>query len=200
MDISKTVTIRPADTDDAPYLLDIYSYYVENTAVSFEYTPPSLEEFRRRMCDTLKNYPYLVAESDRPIGYIYAGRFRTRAAYDLSAETSIYIDRAYHRQGIGRRLYEKLESILLMQNVTNIYAGASSPTEDNDQYLTRNSELFHNAIGYRTTARFHRCGNKFGRWYDLIETEKIIAEHISPPGEFIPFPEIKDMVLRSGII
>lgn len=37
--------IRAVTTDDAGRLLKIYSYYVENTAITFEYDPPTLEEF-----------------------------------------------------------------------------------------------------------------------------------------------------------
>ena len=39
------VKIRIAKKEDAPALLEIYSYYVKNNAVSFEYEVPSLEEF-----------------------------------------------------------------------------------------------------------------------------------------------------------
>ena len=44
-----TVLIRDAKLSDAPRLLEIYSYYVKNTAITFEYNVPSLEEFRHRM-------------------------------------------------------------------------------------------------------------------------------------------------------
>ena len=99
-------------------------------------------------------------------GYVYAGRFRTRAAYDWSVETSIYLDTKYQRLGLGRTLYERLEEILRKQNVTNLYAALADPTEE-DEYLTRNSERFHEAMGYKTVARYKNCGSKFGRWYNL---------------------------------
>ena len=56
--------IRPARPEDAEALLKIYSYYVLNTAVSYEYDAPSLEEFRGRIENTLKKYPYLLAERE----------------------------------------------------------------------------------------------------------------------------------------
>ena len=80
------ITIRTATTDDAESLLSIYAWYVKHTAITFEYEVPSLEEFTRRISTTLKDYPYLVAEVDGDIaGYVYAGRFRTRAAFDWAA-------------------------------------------------------------------------------------------------------------------
>ena len=70
--------IRSASPDDAERLLEIYSYYVEKTAISFEYDVPDTEEFRSRITGTLEKYPYLVLEDEGIIkGYAYAGVFRT---------------------------------------------------------------------------------------------------------------------------
>ena len=76
------ITIRTATISDAPEILDIYGYYVANTAISMEYDVPSLAEFEKRVENTLENYPYLVAEQNGKIlGYAYAGRFHERAAF-----------------------------------------------------------------------------------------------------------------------
>ena len=66
------VTIRIVNEQDAPELLKIYAPYVEKTAITFEYTVPSLEEFTERIRETLKRYPYIVAEREGEIlGYAY---------------------------------------------------------------------------------------------------------------------------------
>lgn len=184
------ITIRIAREADAQQLRDIYAYYVENTAITFEYEVPSLEEFTHRIRETLKNYPYLVAVVDGEIaGYIYAGRFRTRAAYDWCAAASIYLDKRYHRMGIGKLLYTRLEELLAKQNIVSVYAAVAEPVEE-DAYLTYNSKHFHEVIGYKTVARFQECGNKFGRWYSIIEMEKVIGVRTSPPKAFVPFDKI----------
>lgn len=68
------IEIRIACEEDAADLLEIYAYYVKNTAITFEHEVPTLEEFTGRIRETLKNYPYLVALIDgRIVGYIYAG-------------------------------------------------------------------------------------------------------------------------------
>ena len=54
--------IRYADAGDAARLLKIYAWYVENTAITFEYEVPSQEEFGARIENTLKTYPYPVLE------------------------------------------------------------------------------------------------------------------------------------------
>ena len=87
-------------------------------------------------------------------------------------------------------LYAELENILKQQNVINVYAGAADPVEE-DEYLTRNSEHFHESVGYNTVAKYHECGSKFGKWYNLIEMEKIIGKRTCPPKEFIPYAKLK---------
>ena len=49
------ITVRNAKLSDAPRILDIYTYYVENTVITFEYDVPSLEEFENRMIDIMKS-------------------------------------------------------------------------------------------------------------------------------------------------
>ena len=86
------MTIRLATVDDAEELLKIYGPYVTDTAITFEYDVPTLEEFRNRIIKTLSRYPYLVAEKNgKIIGYAYAGPFKERAAYQWAVETSLYV-------------------------------------------------------------------------------------------------------------
>ena len=166
--------IRSAVTDDAWRLLEIYSYYVEDTAISFEYDTPSLEEFRGRISQTLEKYPYLVAEENGVIkGYAYAGVFKGRAAYDHCCEVTIYLDRDSKGNGYGRALYEALEEALKKQGIMNLYACIGDPIVE-DEYLTKNSEKFHQHMGYTKVGEFHKCGYKFGRWYNMIWMEKIL--------------------------
>lgn len=189
--------IRIAKEDDAEELLKIYSYYVKNTAITFEQKVPSLDEFSNRIKETLINYPYLVAIVDgKIIGYIYASRFRTRESYICSAATSIYIEKSYQRKGIGKKLYSELCNILLKQNITNVYAGAADPIEE-DEYLTHNSEYFHKSMGFEIVAKYNKCAIKFGKWYNLIEMEKIIGEHSNQQKDFIPFKSLEKNFLCS---
>ena len=103
------IRIRPAKPEDAEKLLAIYAPYVEQTAITFEYEVPTVEEFRERIHNTLKKYPYLVAEQgEEPVGYAYVGPFHDRPAYDWAVETSIYVDQNKKRMGIGKKLHEAL--------------------------------------------------------------------------------------------
>ncbi|MCR5295398.1 MAG: GNAT family N-acetyltransferase [Lachnospiraceae bacterium] len=171
------MTIRSAKPEDAGGLLAIYAYYVEKTAITFEYDLPSEDEFRKRIENVLTKYPYLVlTEGSKIQGYAYAGVFKDRAAYDRSCEVTIYLDRAAQGRGYGRLLYEALEKKLKEMGILNLYACIGVPIVE-DEYLTRNSELFHQHMGYTKVGEFHKCGYKFGRWYDMIWMEKMIGEH-----------------------
>lgn len=54
------LTLRMAIPEDAPAMLAIYAPYVENTSITFEYVPPTVEEFTRRVEAVLPQYPWLV--------------------------------------------------------------------------------------------------------------------------------------------
>jgi phosphinothricin acetyltransferase len=170
------IQIRRAVPNDAQTLAALYGYYVEHTAISFEYRAPTPEEFRRRIVKTLERYPYLVLEEDGRIqGYAYAGPFGVREAYQYACEVSIYLERSARGRGYGRRLYEALEEQLIKQGIRNLYACIADPIEE-DEYLNRNSEEFHTHLGFEKVGTFHRCGYKFQRWYNMIWMEKLLFE------------------------
>ncbi len=169
--------IRSATINDARVLLDIYAPYVEQTAITFEYDVPSVKEFSNRIANTLDRYPYIVAEDETGIlGYAYAGVFKARAAYNHCVETSIYVKMNERGKGVGKQLYAELEHRLKAQGIINVNA-CISWIDTPDEYLTQQSPEFHSRLGYVKCAHFHKCGYKFGRWYDMIWMEKMIGEH-----------------------
>lgn len=166
--------IREANTEDSERLVEIYSYYVLNTAVSFEYEVPGVEEFRERIRKTKEKYPYLVCLKDNKIiGYVYAGAYSTREAYNWTVTTSIYIDKDYRRIGAGSMLYKALEEELKKQGIVNLLAGVAYIDEE-DEYLSHDSCKFHLREGYQKVAHMKSVGKKFDRWYDLLWYQKNI--------------------------
>ena len=171
------IELRTATINDAKEILAIYSPYVKNTAVSFEYEPPAIEEFRERIRNTLEKFPYLVAVCDGEIiGYAYAGQFHPRAAFLHSAELSVYLRQDMRGKGIGRKLYCEIEKILKNIGFINLYALVAY-AEEEDEYITHDSVIFHEVMGYKTVGRCKKCGYKFGRWYDMLYMEKFIGAH-----------------------
>ena len=198
-ELSNGITTRYAVPEDAKRLLEIYAPYVENTAITFEYDVPTLEEFIERIRHTLEKYPYIVALNNGTIvGYAYAGVFHEREAYsryiDVSThllyaslswntpaysrcvETSIYVDNNMKHIGIGGILHKALEDELRKDGFLNMYACIACPKKE-DEYLNRNSIEFHSHQGYRLVGEFYDCGYKFKRWYNMVWMEKLIGEH-----------------------
>lgn len=168
------MNIRFVERKDVRPIMEIYRYYIDNTDITFEYTLPTEEEFTQRILGVIEKYPYLVAEEDGVVlGYAYASDFKSRRAYDWSVETSIYVNKDGKRGGIGKALYEELEKRLKAQNIVNLYACITYPNET--------SEAFHRKFGYRTVARFEKCGFKFDRWLDMIWMEKHLSSHEENP-------------------
>ena len=184
------ISIRFAKPEDAKELLKIYAYYVTDTAISFETEVPSEEKFKLRIEEVLKSYPFIVAcKDDEILGYAYLHSFVGRKAYELSAETTIYLNPDKKKMGIGKKLYSVLEDIAKAQNITNLYS-CIGYVDKEDEYLNNNSVQFHEHIGFRMVGKFENCGHKFGRWYHMVWMEKIIGEH-KEIREFIKFEEMK---------
>lgn len=158
--------IRAAMPTDAADLLAIYAPYVRETLITFEYTVPTQAVFAQRIRHTLDNqYPYLVAEERGTIvGYAYASAFHPRAAYQWTAELSVYVSLAAHGRGIGRQLYAALEAALIAQGVVQAVACIAYPATG--------SITFHEKMGYQQVAHFKQVGYKFAQWVDVVWMQK----------------------------
>lgn len=179
------IQIRMATVEDAKVLLEIYKPYVEQTTITFEYEVPSIKEFASRIQNTLLRYPYLVAElGDEVVGYAYASPFKSRAAYDWSVETSIYVKQSIRGKGVGKKLYAALETYLKAQHIVNINACITYPN---------NASIgFHEQLGYKKVAHFTKCGYKLGQWCDMIWMEKMLGEHDEVPLPVCSIQEVLD--------
>lgn len=177
------IIIRDAVPEDAEALLAIYAPYIRDTAITFEYDVPSVEDFQHRIINISEKYPYLVAEEGgKIIGYAYAAPFHVRAACAWAVESSVYIDREKRKAGLGRRLYDALEAALKNMGIISLEACIAWPHEgQEDPYLTKDSVGFHTHLGFREVGHFKDIGSKFGRWYDLIWMEKLLGEHVPNP-------------------
>ena len=170
--MNSNLKIREANVSDAKRLVEIYAPYVKETAVSFEYKVPTVEEFEERIRHITEKYPYIVCLKDNKIvGYAYASAYSSREAYDWTAVSSIYVDKEFRRQGIGVLLYKELEERLRRQGIVNLLAGVAY-IEAEDKYLTNASYYFHTKMGYEKVAHMKAVGKKFGNWYDLIWLQK----------------------------
>ena len=178
--------IRLATEADIPAILDIYGPYVQTTAISFEYTVPTLEVFTQRFRNITAQFPWLVwEENGEVLGYAYGSAPFERAAFGWCSEASIYLRPDARGRGIGKALYAVLEALMRLQGYVKVYVlvtSANQPSVD-----------FHLACGYRHTACLPGCGFKFGNWYDLFWMEKMLNSVEMPTNPPIPFPAIVEI-------
>ena len=168
--MEEAVCVRAAAPEDAEQLLEIYTPFVisEDSSlsnVSFELAAPDVEEFRQRIQDISKQFPYLVGEVNGQIlGYVYCHPYRERLAYQWAVEVTIYLAPAGQGKGLGRLLYETMEKLLCLQGVTMAY---SCITVGNDHSIK-----MHEALGYCLIGTFTNSGYKNGQWLDTVWLEK----------------------------
>ena len=181
-----TTSFRIAVEGDAPCVAAIYAPYVLNSVISFESVPPDAEEFRARMAGCLTDYPWLIAEVDRQIaGYAYAGQHSGRAAYDWSANISVYLAAEHHRRGIGRRLYDMLIVLLRHQGYHSLFAGITLPNSA--------SVALHTALGMQEVGIYKEVGFKFGKWHDVMWLGMMISPPAIPTTRPTPFSALEDL-------
>lgn len=185
-------TIRLAAPGDAAGMLEIYAPYVRETVVTFEYEVPSPEEFRQRIAATLPRYPWLALENeDGVLGYAYAGRYQSRAAYQWDAEGSIYLAPPARGAGFAAPLYRCLMALLEAQGVRNFYGCITHPNPA--------SEGFHRKLGFADLAIYPQAGYKLGQWLDVLWSWRPLGEKTSPPAPFCPLGELAPAV-TAGIL
>lgn len=169
-------TVRAASPDDAADCAAIYRPYVENTAITFEVDVPTVAEMAARIDAARASHEWLVAEdtAGQVIGYAYAHAFNSRAAYQWSAETSIYLDSAHHRSGTGRKLYTELLLRLAQRGYRRAFAGITQPNES--------SNAFHRSFGFLDAGLYRRVGWKHDSWHDVAWMQLDLLATTDPDG------------------
>ena len=156
------MNVRPVSPDDAAALAAIYNYYVRETVISFETEALSVEQMRARIVQTAAEFPYLVCEQDgRVLGYACAHRWKERAAYNQTWESSIYLHHEWCARGMGRAL---MESLVPLCREAGCRALIACITAENQA-----SVAFHEALGFRQVSLFPAVGCKFGRLLDVVD-------------------------------
>ncbi|HVH31063.1 MAG TPA: arsinothricin resistance N-acetyltransferase ArsN1 family B [bacterium] len=178
------VIIRLATGNDATGILAIYAPIVRETAISFEVTPPDVNQMRQRIENTLGRFPWLVCvDGGQILGYAYASPHRERAAYQWSVDVSVYVDAQARRSGVGRSLYTSLLNLLDVQGFYNAYAGINLPNPA--------SVGLHEAVGFRLVGIYRSVGYKLGRWHDVGWWHRVVRAPHVPPDPPVEFARIR---------
>jgi phosphinothricin acetyltransferase len=152
--------LRPVREEDAPVICDIYNYYVEHSAVTFEEEPLSPRKMAERIRGIAGAYPYLVWEGEEGLtGYAYASRWKERVSYRFSVELSLYLRKGFEGRGMGTALMARLLEELRAQGLHLAVSGITLPN--------KRSVALHEKFGFEKAAHFREAGFKLGRWQDV---------------------------------
>ncbi len=161
--------VRDGTGADLPALTAIYNHYVVNTAVTFDLEPFAVHA-REAWLDryaTSGRYRLLVAvEGSEPVGYATSSRFREKAAYDTSVETTVYCHPDAVGRGVGSALYGRLFDVLAAADVHRALAGVTVPNEA--------SVALHRKFGFDEVGAFSEVGRKHGRYWDVQWFERAV--------------------------
>ena len=153
--------IRDVKLSDSERITEIYNYYIENTIITFEEIIVSNEEIKSRIKKIQKqNYPYIIyEENNKLLGYAYVDKWRQRSAFDITLETSIYIDKDYLNKGIGKVLYKELIDRTKKLNIHSLVGVISIPNKP--------SRKLHQELGFQLIGNFREVGIKFNQLIDV---------------------------------
>jgi L-amino acid N-acyltransferase YncA len=151
---------RDARPEDAESILAIYSPVVRDSAISFELVPPTVHEMKLRIEQSTWRWPWLVATQDEmTVGYAYARSFRSRIAYQFTAETTVYVHPDVQRQGVGRLLMQYLLNRLYSAGHHVAVAGIALPNAG--------SVALHERLWFQPIGVFPAVGRKFQSWHEV---------------------------------
>lgn len=170
------VGVRAARLTDLPRLTEIYNHYILHTPVTFDLEPYTVERRAEwfKQFAVAGRYRLMVAEQDGILlGYAGTTRFRPKAAYDTTVETTIYCAQEAVGKSIGSRLYTALFQAIAGEDIHRIVAGYTLPNAA--------SAALHARFGFRRTGEFTEVGRKFGRYWDVAWNERPLLESSDPP-------------------
>ena len=170
--------IRPARLEDLPALTAIYNHYIVHTPITFDLRPATPDERRPWFEDhsTTGRYRILVAEvaAGEVVGCASSSRWRPKAAYDTTVESSVYCHPDHTGKGIGTLLYTRLFTTLEGENVHRVVAGITLPNPA--------SVGLHERFGFRRVGDFTEVGFKFDRYWDVSWFERALESQLPAPG------------------
>jgi L-amino acid N-acyltransferase YncA len=160
---SDSVLIRPATAGDLGAVAAIFAHYVTSSVVTFEVTPPAVEDWRHRRDDLAgRGLPFLVCESGGEVaGWAFATPWRPKPAYRHTVEDAIYLAPGHTGRGLGRRLLTALQHESARagaEQMIAVIADSGDPA----------SAALHRACGFTEAGRLRKVGHKLGRVVDTV--------------------------------
>ena len=163
--------VRRAAAEDVPALTELYNHYVVHSHATFDVEPFTVEQRREwfaHYADSGRHRLLVAVDDDAVVGYATSSRFRDKAAYGPSVETTVYCHPDATGRGIGVALYTELFRLLAAEDVHRAYAGIALPNDA--------SIALHRRFGFTDVGTFAEVGRKFDRWWDVLWLQRPVGQ------------------------
>jgi L-amino acid N-acyltransferase YncA len=182
--------VRAATEADAEAICRIYNQGIEDRLATLETELRTPEERRQWLAARDSRHPVIVAERDvaatepaspanRPpisrsehaapppiIGWGSLNVFNTRDAYRFVADISVYVERVWRGQGVGRAMLARLVELGREHGYHKLVLSAFP-------FNTAGMRLYE-TMGFRTVGIYREQGMLDGRWVDTIVMERLL--------------------------
>ncbi len=161
------IAIRDARPDDASAIAVVYNQGIVDRVATLETEERTPEERREWLAARDSRHPVLVAEVEGAIiGFGSLNVFNPRAAYNHVADFSVYVERSWRSQGVGRRLLESLEDRARKLQYHKMVLAAFPFNAAGMALYAR--------YGFRVVGTYKEQGRLDGQWVDTIVMEKLL--------------------------
>ncbi len=160
------IQIRAAEINDVPSITEIYNEAVLNTTATFDTEIKTLDNRIEWFNQHGAQHPVLVAIVKGEVAaWASLSRWSDRAAYDTTAEESVYVSKEFRNKGIGKQLLKAIVAEGARTEKVNLIARI---TTDNESSIH-----IHRECGFTDVGVLTKVGNKFGRYLDVLMMQKI---------------------------
>jgi phosphinothricin acetyltransferase len=161
------IIVRPAVPADLGRIVEIYNHYVIHTPITFTIEPVTVETFTdwfREHTAGGRHQLFVADYAGRVLGFAGTGRFRDRAAYDTTAEVTVYCAPDATGRGLGAMMYRVLFDAIKDADLRRLVAGITLPNDA--------SVALHTRYGFKNVGAFSENGRKFDKYWDVLWMER----------------------------
>lgn len=166
----KSINIQAASADDCSAIMEIYNFYVTGSLISFEEEPTEASYWVEKFLLLQKlEFPFLVAisESAELLGFAYLAPWRSKSAYRMTAENSIYLKHSAIGMGLGAKLMSELLRLGKEAGIKEVVAVIS------DNGAASSIEM-HEKFGFEKMGHLPRVGFKLNQWIGVNLLQKTL--------------------------
>lgn len=158
--------LRKLQEKDLILVKEIYDYYTLHTTVVYFIQCVTIEELRTFIPIDNERYQSFVIETERgeACGFCYYSRFKSKEAFDISVELTIYLKPEFTGRGYGTQIIGQVEPYIRQGGFHNIMALISGENEASIRLFEQ--------CGYECCANIREVAEKFGKKLDLKMYQK----------------------------